>query len=237
MIESKALELEKLGKASRRAAIEGGLGIAILIGSLAFAGFRLSVAQNKLAAANEKLSTIQDQVKELENAKAQKEADLASLEQRNAKARETADSLAQKIGDLQNQLNELEAAAPQTVRTATILSGARHSLADLKETSQQLQAAASTPLPSTSKKEVASKKEREGFEKLVAGDYDDATAAFQASEAAYPGYHMAYEIARLLRARKADLDDPAKRKDVFQIIINKYSYGGPPDLLKKLKDM
>jgi hypothetical protein len=71
----------------------------------------------------------------------------------------------------------------------------------------------------------------------MAGKYDDAIKAFQAAEDAYHSYHQVYELARLLRAKGPDLNDDNKRKEVFQLIIDKYSYGAPPDLLNQLKVM
>ena len=89
----------------------------------------------------------------------------------------------------------------------------------------------------TNRMQIASQKEREGFENLMAGKYDDAIKAFQAAEDAYHSYHQVYELARLLRAKAPDLNDDNKRKEVFQLIIDKYSYGAPPDLLNQLKVM
>jgi len=87
----------------------------------------------------------------------------------------------------------------------------------------------------TSKLQIASQKEREGFENLIAGKYDDAIKSFQASEDAYNSYHQVYELARLLRSRRQDMNDENKRKETFQIIVDKYSYGAPSDLLNQLR--
>jgi len=87
----------------------------------------------------------------------------------------------------------------------------------------------------TNKLQIASQKEREGFENLIAGKYDDAIKSFQASEDAYNSYHQVYELARLLRSRRQDMNDENKRKETFQIIVDKYSYGAPLDLLNQLR--
>lgn len=94
-----------------------------------------------------------------------------------------------------------------------------------------------TILKFTSKLQIASQREREGFEHLIAGKYDDAIKAFQASEDAYNSYHQVYELAKLLRSRRQDLNDENKRKEVFQVIVDKHSYGAPSDLLNQLKKM
>ena len=89
----------------------------------------------------------------------------------------------------------------------------------------------------TSKLQIASQKEREGFENLVAGKYDDAIKSFQASEDAYNSYHQVFELSKLLRSRRQDVNDENKRREIFQLIVDKYSYGAPPDLLNQLKIM
>jgi len=88
-----------------------------------------------------------------------------------------------------------------------------------------------------SKSELASQKEREGFESLIAGNYDNAINAFQSAEAAYPRYHDVYELARLIKDRKAQLDDPEKRKELFRLIVSQHSFRAPADLLERIKEM
>jgi hypothetical protein len=77
---------------------------------------------------------------------------------------------------------------------------------------------------------LATKLERDGFEALIQGNYDKAVVAFQASENAYNSFHNVYELARLLRRKKATMNDPIQRKEVFQTIVKTYSYGAPVDL-------
>lgn len=86
-----------------------------------------------------------------------------------------------------------------------------------------------------SKLQDAAEREREGFQALVEGKYEQAAAAFEASEQAYPTYHVVYELARLLRSHKADWNNPSAMKPVLQQIVSKYSYGAPPDLLDQLR--
>ena len=85
--------------------------------------------------------------------------------------------------------------------------------------------------------QVAAQKEREGFENLIAGRYEDAAKSFQASEAAYNSYHNVNELARLLKTRGQEMNDENKRKEIFRLIVEKYSYGAPPDLLNQIKAM
>jgi hypothetical protein len=85
--------------------------------------------------------------------------------------------------------------------------------------------------------QAASEKEREGFESLLAGDYDNAIKAFQSAEAAYPSYHQVYELARLIRQKKPDLADPERRKELFRLVVSQYAYGAPSDLLERLREM
>jgi hypothetical protein len=89
----------------------------------------------------------------------------------------------------------------------------------------------------TNRLQLASQKEREGFQNLLAGNFDDAIKSFQASEDATNSYHQVYELARLLRSRKDAMNDENQRKEIFQLIVDKYSYGAPSDLLNQLREM
>lgn len=82
----------------------------------------------------------------------------------------------------------------------------------------------------------ASQKEREGFEALIAGKYDDAIKAFQDSESIYNSYHQVYELARLINDHKQEMIDENKRNEIFKLIIDRYSYRAPQDLLDQLKE-
>lgn len=100
----------------------------------------------------------------------------------------------------------------------------------------QNQAQKSTIQNYVSKSEEAAQQERQGFESLLAGDFERAANAFEASERAYHSYHSVYEIARLLRSKSAELNDPARRKAVLQEIVTRHAYGAPPDLLQRLRE-
>lgn len=89
--------------------------------------------------------------------------------------------------------------------------------------------------PTDMQKQFAKVKEREGFENLIAGDYDASINAFQSSENAWNGFHNTYDIARLLRKNKTHMNEPDIKKEVFGIIVSQYSYGAPTDLLEQIK--
>jgi predicted nucleic acid-binding Zn-ribbon protein len=69
--------------------------------------------------------------------------------------------------------------------------------------------------PVVNKLQIAKDKEREGFQNLIAGNYNSAIAAFQASEETYHTFHNLYDIARLLKQNKSQMNDPAMKKEVF----------------------
>jgi len=81
----------------------------------------------------------------------------------------------------------------------------------------------------------ATQKEREGFEYLLAGEYDRAIEAFEDAEVIYPSFHQVYEIRRLLRGNRSKLDIPNERRKIFDKIVKKYSWEVPQDLLLELK--
>lgn len=90
--------------------------------------------------------------------------------------------------------------------------------------------------PALSRLERASQQEREGFEHLLAGRYDAAIESFERAETIYPSFHSVYEISRLLRRERIQLDDPAGRSRVLLQIADNFSWGAPDDLLKKLRE-
>jgi hypothetical protein len=86
-----------------------------------------------------------------------------------------------------------------------------------------------------SRVDVAQSREREGFQKLLSGDVDGAISAFDAAEAAYPGFHDASELAQLIRQKKADLADPVRQKEIFRTITSRYAWHAPQDLVGQLR--
>ncbi|MCB9088260.1 MAG: WD40 repeat domain-containing protein [Calditrichae bacterium] len=103
---------------------------------------------------------------------------------------------------------------------STIYTGAEHSIRNVRL---------------ISKAEMASWKEREGFEYLIKDDFVAAQRAFLEAEQLYPGYHQVYEIARLLRVDGVKAKTEADRKIIYETIILKLSYRAPGDLLEQLR--
>ncbi|MDM8554928.1 hypothetical protein QUF75_09385 [Desulfococcaceae bacterium HSG7] len=84
---------------------------------------------------------------------------------------------------------------------------------------------------------AASKFEAQGFTYLLSGEFDKAITAFNKAEISFPSYHQVYEISRLLRKEKADLDNPEKRRQIYLQIVNEMSYGAPSEMLEQLKKL
>ncbi len=95
------------------------------------------------------------------------------------------------------------------------------------------------PLPTVSATprnyRLAAERERQGFELILAGRYDEAIQAFTEAEDAYPTYHQVYEIGRLLSRNRTALADPAQRRAVLKRIVDEYGWNAPEDLLAELR--
>ncbi len=77
--------------------------------------------------------------------------------------------------------------------------------------------------------------EKDGFNALINNQFTIALDKFMKAEKASPSFHMAYEISRLLKSEKANLENPAIQRKIKKQIIDKYSWRAPVDLLKKLR--
>lgn len=169
---------------------------------------------------------------------------LKALQQQIDAAQAAYESTNQKIAEAEKRLQEAteKLGASQSPQVAAAAAEAGRVLADARQINQRgLEGLRSVDIAGPQRigknAALATAKEREGFEKLIAGDYDGAAQAFQDAENAFSGFHAAFEISKLLKARRSDLNDPAKRKEVFQIIATKLSYGAPPEIISKLKEM
>jgi len=150
---------------------------------------------------------------------------------------------------LQSSLQRLDSlkahfnpATPDGKAVLEALAEARQSVQTAQEINETTAASLTSPATdkltrSVSNWQLARDEEREGFKDLISGQFDDAAKAFQASENAVNGYHYAYELARLIRKRRSDLDDTVKRKDVLRTIITQYSRGAPKDLIDRLGEL
>ncbi|MEO6725878.1 MAG: hypothetical protein ABIU20_04335 [Blastocatellia bacterium] len=169
---------------------------------------------------------------------------LKALQQQIDAAQAAFESTNQRIADAEKRLQEAteKLGASQSPQVAAAAAEAGRVLADARQINQRgLEGLRSVditgPQRAGKNTSLATTKEREGFEKLIAGDYDGAAQAFQDAENALSGFHSAYELSRLIRSRRSDLNDPAKRKEVFQIIVNKLSFGAPPEVISKMKEL
>jgi hypothetical protein len=70
----------------------------------------------------------------------------------------------------------------------------------------------------------AAEHERRGYEFIKNGNLEAAMEEFRKCEAAYNGYHWAFEIWRLLRANKENLDDPLEVQRLQAEINNRFQW-------------
>ena len=210
-------------KSSKRAAWFTLAGVLIVVASLLFSFFQLSKLNNEI---DEK----RNESAELDRKLDENRRELEFQEQQLSKARKDRD---EKEKDLAVVIESIpQNALKQTVEKNPEIKQIVEQVNETKPVSSP------TPTPNrpvqSNDKKIALEKEREGFQALIAGNYDGAIAAFQASENAYNSFHNVYDLARLLRKNKAQMDDPAKRKEVFQTIVKKHFYGAPPDLWQQV---
>jgi len=101
------------------------------------------------------------------------------------------------------------------------------------ETTQLL----SKPLSSSRDLNTAHAFEVKGYEALINGKFEEALSAFASAEAAANGYHFSYEIARLLRQRKSNLQNPLVQREVLAAVAANYLAYASPDQRKRLKEL
>lgn len=152
------------------------------------------------------------------------------------------DQASEKIEDVQNKLADFNTqlvAAQRSGNCETLnktVSEVREKVLTLEKDTQAVTQSLNKPESADAEKyKTARDEEREGFQNLIDGNYDNAIAAFQASEDIYNSYHNVYELARLIRANKSQMNDPVKKKEIFQTIVREYSWGAPPELLAQIK--
>lgn len=169
---------------------------------------------------------------------------LKALQQQIDAAQAAYESTNQKIAEAEKRLQEAteKLGASQSPQVAAAAAEAGRALADARQINQRglegLQAVDINSSPRAGRNaSLAAAKEKEGFQKLIDGDYDRAASAFQESENAYHGYHQVFELAELIRSRKNDLADPTRRKEVFRLIVKEYSYGAPAALLRQIEEL
>lgn len=206
---------DRFEKSSKRAALYTLIGVLLVAGALVFSFYRLYQLDSEIAQ-KQKLST------ELDQKLQDKQRELDYREQQVKDKQE-------ELARAQLALEKILPAVPKPALEQTIQSDPQIKLAI-----EEVKTAPYMRPTNTKDEATAAAREREGFQALINGDYDHAIAAFQTAENAYNGYHHVYELAVLLRRSKAQLNDPAKKKEVFQTIVKRYSYGAPPDLWAKV---
>lgn len=84
---------------------------------------------------------------------------------------------------------------------------------------------------------IALEYEEKGFQFLIKGEYEKAIESFESAEKVYTSFHQVYEIARLLKKEQANMANAFVRKEVFNRIINEYSWKAPQKYLARLHEM
>ena len=76
--------------------------------------------------------------------------------------------------------------------------------------------------------------ERAGWDSLEAGKVEEAQAAFQKSEKAYPSFRQSFEISKYIDAHKTELSDPTTQKMAVDALVEKHSFSAPKNLKNRL---
>lgn len=85
--------------------------------------------------------------------------------------------------------------------------------------------------------QLAAAKERAGYDDLLNDNFAKALDDFDASEKAHPTFHHSYEIARLLRQHRQELDKLSVQKQVLDKIVSDYWGYIPNEVLQKLRQL
>ena len=154
------------------------------------------------------------------------------------------------IEDIRLLLNERQAAAQGGEATANLSADIEAKLDALaRNLSREIaQVQATTPAPpeadpgpppqtTPSRGERAAAAERRGFEALIERDLEAALDAFDEARRIWPEYHNVYEIGRLLRQRRDELQAASAQAwpQLYRDILTDYSWGMPQDLRATLR--
>jgi hypothetical protein len=165
---------------------------------------------------------------------------IEKLDEKNFDLRNDVDAKAQQVKEVYEKLPE--AARKELVDSDSQIKETIQNVEALKETAAALKLPTPTPVsPSGAaekpKDEVTARtKEIEGFDALIGNKTDDAIRAFQASEDAFNGWNNVYEIGRLLRIKRKDMNLSTTRCAVFAQIAREYSWRAPQPQLKVIKE-
>jgi hypothetical protein len=207
-----------------------GVSVAGNIGQFLTYESRATIAEAKVAQAKLDRIEMENKRDEARIEFAELQSQLASVQETIGRAKQESNStqVKEKLIEADRKLTNLQTTTQATQQSLdTSESAATQQFRNLRQNTQNL--------ATVGKLQLAKDKEREGFQSLIDGDYDNASAAFQAAESSYNGYHNVYELARILRENKSQMSDPAKKKEIFQRIVRDHSYGAPPDLWERVK--
>jgi hypothetical protein len=147
----------------------------------------------------------------------EKELEIAQLREKKLKLNEEVASLAAS--------EERQSKTQQIEQVQTDLLIRQQQLASIRSDTNQMKRDFAT----------ASELERQGYERLLARDFEGARRAFEAAERSYPSFHQVYEIAHLLQREQSRLRSPEVQRRVLTQIISEYSWKAPADLLAAIE--
>jgi len=215
------------------------LALAPLVLSLAGNAVQYSKAERDRQLAEIKREKLDLETEKLQKKEIQLQDSLAKTKRMLEEGSSQLQNVQQRLVELQGEIATASSSKEALLRTVGELRKSTSAVQQISDnTAESLSDAAARTSPTTAAKwRTAQEMERQGFIALIESRFDDAAKAFQASEDAANGYHYAYELARLIRKRRTDLQDPPKRKEVFKIIATSYSGGAPKELIDRLRDL
>ncbi|GEM_PF-4485472 len=217
LLEDKHLmeKLETFQKQSRRAAFISLIGVVFLTASLLYASYKLN---SDIGEKRDKLTNMNAEIAENESKLKERKDEIEKLESA--------------VAALSNQLP-----AANLNKAAQLNPDVNAALKQVKALEPSNTNVTPNPKSAANPKDAAtaSAEEKKAFQALTEGRYDEAIKAFDAAERAYNGYNNVWEISRLLKVNKAEMNNPVKKREVFETIEKKYSWRAPADSLQKIK--
>lgn len=78
--------------------------------------------------------------------------------------------------------------------------------------------------------------EKQGFEAVEDGNFEEAIRFFEETEKVYKSFHQANEIATYLKQNRSRFENPKAQKEIQRKIVSDYSMKAPQSVLVKLKE-
>lgn len=217
----------------------------IAIGTLAISlganWVQYSEAESKARAAKaaEDLAHAQEVVYKLEVEKlADRGTQLTAMIQTRQR---TLDEQSEQMAEFESKLKavqtEIAQAGATKERLGQVVADLQASLQKASQSAQETSQALAKPIGTNGDRNSARIHDSKGYQLLIEGDFPDAQKEFTAAEDAYNGYHFSYEIARLLRQRRASFEDPVVRKEIYRTVVSKYSGYATTEQQEKLKSL